>query len=97
MTAHQLRDLYVAGGGGGSGGGVPPGNPSFGPSPGSHGIGSSRLLDLSPVAPLRYGIRPYDPIQMLQQQGAVSKLLGKSYQTYANLCLCEIKPIKLLC
>jgi hypothetical protein len=80
MTAHQLRDLYVvsSGGGGTGGGGVTSGNPSFGPSPGSHSLASSRLLDLSPVAPLRYGIRPYDPLQMLQQQGAVSKLLGKT-------------------
>lgn len=72
MTAHQLRDLYVASSGGGGNGGTS----QFGPSPGSH-LPSSRLLDLSPVAPLRYGIRPYDPLQMLQQQGAVSKLLGK--------------------
>lgn len=36
---------------------------------------AGRLLDLS--APLRYGMRPYDPIQMLHHQGAVSKLLGK--------------------
>lgn len=76
MTAHQLRELYVASAGGGSGG-----NPQFGGNPGGgggpHHLSSSRLLDLSPVTPLRYGIRPYDPLQMLQQQGAVNKLLGK--------------------
>ncbi|CAG7733047.1 unnamed protein product [Allacma fusca] len=79
MTPHQLRDLYSqasgGGGGGGLGGGGGPGL-TFG-NPTAHLGPSPRLLDLSPVAPLRYGIRPYDLAQqMLQQQGAVSKLLG---------------------
>lgn len=46
---------------------------------GSHqisGAAAGRLLDLS--TPLRYGMRPYDPLQMLHHQGAVSKLLGMS-------------------
>lgn len=73
MTAHQLRELYVASAAGGGGAGTP----QFPQNAGGHHLQSSRLLDLSPVAPLRYGIRPYDPLQMLQQQGAVNKLLGK--------------------
>ncbi|XP_035708858.1 paired box protein Pax-6 isoform X3 [Folsomia candida] len=72
MTAHQLRELYVASAAGGGGAGTP----QFPQNAGGHHLQSSRLLDLSPVAPLRYGIRPYDPLQMLQQQGAVNKLLG---------------------
>jgi len=79
MTAHQLRELYAssASSGGATNGSNPGGAGSgaalFG-NPGAHMNPSQGLLDLSPVAPLRY--RPYDPIQLLQQQGAVSKLLG---------------------
>ena len=81
MTPHQLRDLYTAAGGGSGGAGIGGGGAgpglTFG-NPTGHLGPSPRLLDLSPVAPLRYGIRPYDLAQqMLQQQGAVSKLLGK--------------------
>ncbi|XP_035708857.1 paired box protein Pax-6 isoform X2 [Folsomia candida] len=67
MTAHQLRELYVASAAGGGGAGTP----QFPQNAGGHHLQSSRLLDLSPVAPLRYGIRPYDPLQMLQQQGSL--------------------------
>ena len=78
MTPHQLRELYTGAAAGGNGVGLGATGPTL-PFSTAHLGPSQRLLDLSPnLSPLRYGMRPYDLAQqMLQQQGAVSKLLGK--------------------